>query len=267
MKQPANKFEDKSENFEAKKHFDDQYTAPTPVRFYHEVLSKATLDMGSRDVVLSKYVERNFLNMFNDWAKIDLDGKKLKVVDFMTSYGNTTLSLTRCFNQDDFKCWSKEETCYNLKKERQFPCVTYGFDLSEPAIKYALKAKIFDVAETLNLNSMTPEREREIAEHIRSSNITSINSFGYQSDETPTKVIKWFAEGTAPGLLILGFSSPYDGLERVRIWKKLALEKLDFFDNFPCKQRNMTKEEEEFCFKEYGIADTTFAEYWFLLRK
>ena len=175
--------------------------------------------------------------------------------------------LAPCMVQDYAAMWGSEATCYTLSKPRQFPCTTWATDLSENAIKYGIAASIFDEGAVLDLNSLDEAQEAEVARRCREANILHINSLCYLNDGVFEKLVQWFSEGSEPGVFIVGFIYPYDGIERMRNWKKCLLQKLQFYDTIPCKNRCLYASEGKVYGEEYGVAKSSFLDIWLMFRK
>lgn len=254
----------KAKHMSAKKDFTHVYEHQTPIFYYKEFL--VNLTMIEREEILAKYVERTLLPAFKAWAK-EME-KPLSVMDFLGCFGNSTLAITNCFHKEDYEAmWSEENKCYETPKPRQFDCVTWGCDISENACKYAKKAGIYDEVDVLDLNKMSPVETVALQHRCRNANILHINSLGYISEAVLLDVIDWFSEGTEPGVLIIGFAHPYNGLERMRKWKQYALKKLRFFDCIPSASRYLYDSEVESFGPTYGIWEKSYYENWFLMRQ
>lgn len=163
--------------------------------------------------------------------------------------------------------WGSLSTCYTLSKPRQFPVTTFGCDMSKAALEYGLKAGIFDGTAALDLNNLTASQKELVREKCKTANIMTFNSFVYINDGVFEQVMEWFAEGTEPGMLLLGLIYPYDGVERMRSWKKLLLEKFEFFDTVPAANRTLDKQESINYGTEFGCWERSYYDFWYLTRK
>ena len=169
--------------------------------------------------------------------------------------------------QDFDKTWSSESTCETLVKPRQFPVKTLGVDRSENALKFGKKVGVFDDIAVIDFNNLTCSNEQFLEERCKNANILIMNSFVYIDDGIVEQIINWFALGTEPGMIIFGFIYPYDGVERMNQWKKMLLEKFDFFSSVPAVNRVLNEEERSKHGKEYGVWEKSFYEFWHLTRK
>lgn len=254
----------KAKYTEDKHNFDDIYNHPTSVRYYHEIL--IALDLVERNEIAAKYAEMHVLPTFKKWA--EQLGKPLLFLDFLSSFGNDTLIFTNSFHATDFeKMWANEETCHTLSKPRQFPVKTWAADLSSAALNYGLKAGIFDETEVLNINDLSQQQIELVHKKCKDANILTMNSFTYVKDGILEQVLDWFAEGTEPGMLIIGFIYPYDGVDRIKKWKGQILKKYDFFNNIPAQNRLLDENERQKYGTVYGTWTRAYYEYWFVTRK
>ena len=163
--------------------------------------------------------------------------------------------------------WASEDTCFTLVKPRQFPVEIWATDLSENACKFGVQAGIFDNSIPMNVNEMTPSQREILKQKCQSANILMMNSFSYASDGMLEQILEWFESGTEPGMLVLGFTFPYDGVDRMKSWKSLLLKKFDFFNNVPSFNRLLDENESVKFGVEYGTWDMSYYENWFLTRK
>ena len=163
--------------------------------------------------------------------------------------------------------WGSEETCFTLPKPRQFPVETFGCDISQNACSYSTKAGIFDDTLVADLNNLNDSQRSSLKNRCRDSNILLMNSLSYVNDGVFDEVLEWFASGTDPGMIIVGFSFPYGGVERCQVFKKKAIEKLDFFNSIPARNRFLDESERQSFGKEFGTWEESFYDCWMLTRK
>ena len=175
--------------------------------------------------------------------------------------------LRKVYIQDFERMWSSEETCYRLHKPRQFPVKTFAADKSEPALQYGKDAGIFDQVAAVDFNKPTPEQETILREKCQTANILIMNSLAYLNDGVFEQLLGWFESGKEPGILILAFNYPFDGVDRMRIQKSYLLKRFDFFNSLPLIDREMSEAEVKKLGNEFGVRDRLFYEIWFLTRK
>ena len=162
--------------------------------------------------------------------------------------------------------WGTPENMYNIHKPLLFPVKTFGCDSSKFALQYGIDAGIYNETETIDFNNMTPENESLLQQKCREANMLTTNSIGYLHDGVFEKFVDWFAEGTEPGLFVVGLAFPFEGVERGRVQKRYLLEKLDFFDSLSVVYRKPTKSEEQL-FEEYRLCGRMAYETWYLTRR
>lgn len=253
-----------SDLLSVKHDFSEMYNHPTCVKYYHQILHK--MKLVNRLEILAKYSEVYLVPIFRKWA--ESLGKPLKCAEIFSAYGNDMLAVTNCFYASDFKkMWASEETCFTLSKPRQFPVKTWATDLSENACAFGVKAGIFDDSLPMNLNEMTPHQKAVLKEKCQTANILMMNSFSYAEDGMLEQILEWFESGKEPGMLVLGFTFPYDGVDRMKSWKSLLLKKFDFFNNVPSFNRLLDENEQVKFGVEYGTWDMSYYENWFLTRR
>ena len=94
-----------------------------------------------------------------------------------------------------------------------------------------------------------------------------MNSLAYLNDGVFEQLLGWFESGKEPGILILAFNYPFDGVDRMRIQKSYLLKRFDFFNSLPLIDREMSEAEVKKLGNEFGVRDRLFYEIWFLTRK
>ncbi len=163
--------------------------------------------------------------------------------------------------------WSSDNSCWHLPKPRQFQCRTWACDISRNACEYGHRAGIYDEYDVIDLNKMSPEMQSALRVKCRSANILHINSLGYVEERVLVDIMDWFCEGSQPGLFIIGFAYPYNGIERMHKWKQYALSKFHFFSNLPSASRCLYDSEKEVYGPKYGNWNRSYYDTWFLMRK
>ena len=163
--------------------------------------------------------------------------------------------------------WGSEDACYTLSKPRQFSVDTFGCDISANACAYGKKAGIFDDVLAADLNNLDESQKILLKERCKNANILIINSMLYLNDGIFEQVIEWFESGTDPGLLILGFVFPYDGIERCKYFKSFLMQRFDFFDSIPAQNRILDEAEGRIYGEQFGTWEQSFYENWILTRR
>jgi len=242
----------------------DIYHYKNCTKYYNHLLRDRR--MIDRCEAAAKYSEKYLTPMFKSWAA--QLGKQLLYVDLLSCYGNDTLTHTNAFYKKDFeKMWASEENCYTLHKPRQFPVKTFAADISAAALQYGREAGIFDETARIDFNDFQPGDEEILRERCRTANILTMNSLAYLNDGVFEQILGWFESGKEPGLLILAFNYPYDGVDRMRIQKYYLLRRFNFFNSLPLIHTTLTEAEKEKLGNDFGVRDRLFYEIWFLTRK
>ena len=68
-------------------------------------------------------------------------------------------------------------------------------------------------------------------------------------------------------MIMVGFIYPYDGVDRMNIWKQFMLAKFNFLASVPCCNRILYEHEGQLYGPNHGTWERAYYEMWYLTRK
>ena len=253
-----------------KQHFDDIYVAHNPVPYKVKILDELSyisddFNRAMFDVHILPHVIDG--NSDSGSGEDTTTTKTLHYLDLCACFGNTTMACVNGMTYDEIRTnWSDDTKCETIDKPRRLSnCHVTAVDISEQAMAYGKRTKLYDDAIVCNLNDRTSaEFKHTLDSMARADVVISTAALVYLDLESIEELISSFANGTSNHgkYLLVNFLNPF-ALEKADDTKRILLKHLDFVGSRATRHRKLSKLEQD----NYPGEEWSLLELWVLTAK